>query len=174
MPRLSQWMIRSSLLWLLLGSTVGGLLLMNKAVPFSTWSACDPQTCTGWAALLRWLAGWLWAWRSSHVHTMLVGWMLQLAYGVAFWILPRLDARGSRGNEALAWGCYWALNLGALLAVLEPPLQSWLPGWLAATLLVLGGGLYIVANAAFVAHAWPRVVAFRLHPRPERASAKAE
>jgi hypothetical protein len=147
MPRLSQLMIRTALLWLAIGYSVGGLVLLNKGVP---------------------LLPWLWALRAAHIHILLVGWTVQLACGVAFWILPRLDARGARGDERLVWGCYAALNGGVVLGALHDPLAAlavW-PGWDA--LLPFMGLLYALAAALFARHAWPRVVAFRTLARPAR------
>ena len=147
MPRLSQLMIRTALLWLAIGYSVGGLVLLNKGLP---------------------LLPWLWTLRAAHIHILLVGWTVQLACGVAFWILPRLDARGTRGDERLVWGCYAALNAGVVFGALHDPLAAlagW-PGW--AALLPLMGLLYVLAAALFVIHAWPRVVSFRALPRPMR------
>jgi hypothetical protein len=147
MPRLSQLMIRTALLWLGFGYSVGGLVLLNKGLP---------------------LLPWLWTLRAAHIHMLLVGWVVQLACGVAFWILPRLDARGTRGDERLVWGCYAALNGGVALGALHQPLAAlagW-PGW--DVLPPLMGVLYLLAAALFVRHAWPRVAPFRVLPRPAR------
>jgi hypothetical protein len=145
MPRLSQLMIRTALAWLAVGYTIGGLLLLNKGVP---------------------LLAWLWTLRFTHVHLLLVGWMVQVACGVAFWILPRLDAGGSRGDERLAWVCYAALNIGVVLAALHDPLAAAAgESVITRSMPVIAGGLYITAIAAFVAHAAPRVVPFRVLPR---------
>jgi len=147
MPRLSQLMIRTALLWLAIGYSLGGLVLLTKGL--SLWP-------------------WLWALRTGHIHILLVGWTVQLACGVAFWILPRLDARGSRGDERLVWGCYVALNGGVVCGTLHDPLvalAAW-SGWWA--LLPLMGLLYVVAAVLFALHAWPRVVSFRVLPRPAR------
>lgn len=138
MPRLSVLMVRSALLWQALGASLGGLMLAGKAVPVPAWV---------------WLA------RGGHTHMLLVGWLVQLACGVAFWILPRLDAAGSRGDERPAWLAAAALNLGVALAILGPPLGA---AWAA----LAAAALYAVAGAAFVAHAWPRVLPFRSLPRP--------
>lgn len=140
MPRLSQLMIRSALIWLGLGYTLGGLMLLNKGLP---------------------LLPWLWTLRFAHVHVLLFGWSVQIACGVAFWILPRLDSQGSRGNERLVWLCYGALNGAVALALLRgllpaAPLQRALPPLIAA--------LYIAAALAFAAHAWKRVRAFGATP----------
>jgi len=149
MPRLSQLMIRTALLWLAIGYSLGGLVLLTKGLS---------------------LLPWLWVLRTAHIHMLLIGWTVQLACGVAFWILPRLDAGGSRGDERLAWLCYLALNVGVVLAALRDPLAA-SAGASAITraMPVVAGLLYMIGIAAFVAHAAPRVVAFRVLPRPGRA-----
>jgi hypothetical protein len=113
-------------------------------------------------------APWLTALTMSHIHLLLVGWMVQLACGVAVWILPRLDAAGSRGDLRLVWLCYAALNGGIVLAALYGPLLSIgvAGGWMPA----LGGALYGLAAATFVAHVWRRVAPFRALPRPSQAT----
>lgn len=93
---------------------------------------------------------------------------MQLATGVAFWILPRLDASGSRADERPVRWYYGVLNAGVALAALHDPLAALAPAgqaWLRA-MLVLAGLMYLAAAALFVRHAWPRIVAFRLLPRP--------
>ena len=37
MPRLSQLLIRTALIWLAVGTTIGGLMLLNKGVPQLPW-----------------------------------------------------------------------------------------------------------------------------------------
>jgi hypothetical protein len=144
MPRLSQLLIRTALIWLALGSTIGGLLLLNKGMP---------------------LLPWLWLLRFTHVHLLLVGWTVQFACGVAFWILPRLDAGGARGDERLIWLCYGSLNAGVILAAINDPLVAVLgANDLVRALPVLAGLLYLVAITAFVIHAAPRIVPFRRLP----------
>jgi hypothetical protein len=130
-------MVRAALLWQALGVTLGGLMLAGKALPLPAW-----------VAVLR----------GGHVHILLVGWLIQFACGVAFWILPRLDAAGDRGDERPAWVAAIALNLGVALAVCGAPGADWAA--------IAAGALYAAGGAAFVTHAWPRVVAFRTLPRP--------
>ena len=144
MPRLSQLMIRTALIWLALGATIGGLVLFNKGVP---------------------LLPWLWVLRAAHIHILLVGWTVQLACGVAFWILPRLDAGGSRGDERPIWLFYGTLNTGVMLGALYEPLASvgLAPGGVA---YIVVGGLYLIAAIAFFVHTWPRIAPFRVLPRP--------
>jgi len=146
MPLLSRLLIRTALIWQAVGFGVGGLLLAQKGYPFGVW---------------------VWSLRYTHVHMLLVGWTIQLACGVAFWILPRLDASGSRGDERLIWWHYGALNAGVAFAALHDPLVA-LAGRDTALLRgmpALAGLLYLVAAILFVRHAWPRIVPFRVLPR---------
>lgn len=145
MPRVSVFIIRTALLQLALGALVGGLLLAEKGLH---------------------VAPWLWALRPGHIQMMLIGWTVQLACGVAIWILPRRDAAGDRGNLGLAWLCYGALNGGVALAALHLPLSALLGGARLSWMLSLAGLAYVVAISAAVAHLWPRVLPFRSLARP--------
>lgn len=127
MPRLSVWALRAALLYLLSGFTLGALLLANKGQPF--W----PQ---------------VWGLLPPHIEFLLVGWMVQLALGVAFWILPRYSG-GSRGNENLARASLLLLNLGVLLAAGF--------GGVVPLLLLAGRLCEALAGLLFALHAWGRV-----------------
>jgi len=128
MPRLSRWFIRSALAYLALGFTLGALMLFNKGVPF-------------YPALWRLLP--------THVEFLLLGWTVQLAMGVAFWILPRFSS--SRGNEKAAWLAFVLLNVGVWLARLVPLLGA------PPVISFLGRLAEVGAGAAFAVHAWPRI-----------------
>jgi heme/copper-type cytochrome/quinol oxidase subunit 1 len=131
-PRLSCWFIRASLVYLATGLTLGALLLIHKGIPLH-------------AALWRVLP--------AHMEFLLLGWTLQLAMGMAFWMLPRFQGERTRGNEALAWWAFGLLNSGACLVGLSWMLEG--PAWVP----LLGRLLETAAALAFVAHAWPRVKA---------------
>lgn len=91
MPRVSAWLVRSSLLYLAVGATLGAVLLAAKGVG---WGAGAP--------LLR-----------VHREVLLVGWLVQLALGVGFWILP--PVRGGAIRKRPAWTVAGLLNAGLLL-----------------------------------------------------------
>jgi hypothetical protein len=131
MPRLSQWLARTALLYLLLGFTVGALLLAHKGVPFY------PN---------------LWRWLPAHMEFLLIGWTVQLTMGVAFWILPRYWQPPQRPQAAFAWPAYALLNLGIWLVVAGTTLG--LGRW-----LLLAGRLVESAAVLFFALSfWRRIV----------------
>jgi hypothetical protein len=128
MPRLSRLFVRAALVSVAVGYALGALVLAAKG-----------------------LGGPAWAWRFLpwHMELVLVGWSLQLAMGVGYWILPRF--RHHRGDPRPAWLALLLVNagvaaigVGALVGA--PP---WVP-W-------LGRAMEALAVAAFAAHAWPRV-----------------
>lgn len=137
MPELSVWMVRAALLHLAVGFSLGGLMLFNKGIPIETR---------------------LWALLPLHMEMLLVGWLVQLAMGVAYWVLPRFHkyvARQEtyddpRGIIWLAWAAFALLNAGVLLV----GLALWIGGSGAriAGRLAEGG-----AALAFALHAWPRI-----------------
>lgn len=136
MPTASRWFVKAALLWLGIGFTLAGVMLANKGLP---------------------LSGWWWTWRLAHVQMLLIGWMVQFAAGIAYWILPRLGG-GSRGREGLAWLTWVALNGGVLLAALRDPLVGVVDATVTAMLSAAAALLYLVAIATFLALVWPRVI----------------
>ena len=127
MPKLSRWFVRAALGYLLVGFTLGGLLLWNKGVPLA------PQ---------------IWHLLPVHIEFQMFGWILQLAMGVAYWILPRFQTQ--RRRERWAWSAFILLNGGCWLVVMGH--------WLVEPDMVFAGRLAeISAVLAFVIHAWPRV-----------------
>lgn len=128
MPRLSVLYVRAALVYLALGLTVGMLLLWNKGV---------------------FIHPLVWLLLPSHIEFLLIGWTVQLALGVAFWILPRWQTQ--RGDVRGAWLAFALLNVGIWCVVLTPWLG--LPDWV----LTVGRLCEALAAASFALHAWPRV-----------------
>jgi hypothetical protein len=129
-PRLSVWIIRTALLYLGVGFTLGAMILFQKGVPY---------------------AGSVWRLLPVHVEFLLIGWTLQLAMGVAFWILPRFILGAPRGDERLVWLAYALLNAG----VLNVALGQWLRA--PDVIPLLGRAAEVLAAVAFAFHAWPRI-----------------
>jgi hypothetical protein len=130
MPRLSVWTLRMALMYLLAGFTLGALMLANKGLTFN-------------AAL--------WNLLPAHIDFLLFGWTVQLAIGVAFWILPRFRIAPRRGNENLAWTAIILLNSAIWIDGVGPILLHF------SYLNLLGRGLLILAAIVFAIHAWPRL-----------------
>lgn len=138
MDPLSSVMLRASLLWLLAGVGIGAAMLVDRALP-GQWRA--------------WLA-------PSHAHMLFVGWFLQFALGVAYWLLPRRrsPARPLGYHERAAALAAAALNLGLLLRVAVEPLER--AGVVTdATLTMLGLSALLQFGAVliFAAQLWPRL-----------------
>ena len=142
MPRLTCWFIRAALGHLALGALFGALILSAKAFPLT--------------------AGWAWSLLPAHIQIMLGGWMIQLALGMAYWILPRTAAAGDRGRSVWAWASFAALNAAGTALVFRPVAPSaWLDGTLVVAALLQAGALL-----CFAAHAWPRLAPLNVQPLP--------
>lgn len=131
MPRLSVWFVRASLIYLTIGFAFGALLLAEKGIPYF------PA---------------LWSILPIHVEFLLIGWLVQLAMGVAFWILPRFGVGPPRGDERLIWASLILLNIGLCLI----GFQLWLP-----MTLLTGRTAEVLGVLAFAVGSWRRVRPFK-------------
>lgn len=131
MPRLTVWFLRASMLYLLAGFTLGALMLAQEGISY------DP-------AIDRVLP--------MHMEFLLIGWLVQLAMGVAFWIFPRFgwSLPHSRGSEVLIWASFWLLNAGICLAASS----IWIPAALMAGRIAEATAVIVYAAAS-----WRRIKA---------------
>lgn len=127
MPRLSVWFIRASLVYLLLGFLFGALLLAQKGIPYFT-----P----------------VWYLFPLHMEFLLVGWLIQLAMGVVFWVIPRFSSGSSRGPVGLVWVSFALLNAGILIGIL----QYWF-----SEVVLIGRIAEVAAAVLFIVGSWRRV-----------------
>lgn len=138
MDQLSIVMVRSSLLWLLAGVAIGSLMLVDRAIP-GDWRL--------------WMA-------PSHAHMLFVGWLVQFALGIAYWLMPRkrTPERPLGYREGLAISGAVALNVGLALRVIAEPLERIGKGD-PVTLALLAGSAtsQSLAIVLFVAQLWPRI-----------------
>lgn len=133
MPRLSLWLIRTALVYLVGGFALGAAMLVFKVTPFAP-------------GVMAWL-------RPLHVELLALGWTMNLALGVAYWILPRRGSDGERGGETTVALAGLLLNAGVLTAGLGRASGG--------TLAPLIGRLAEAAAAAiFAFHAWSRIKPF--------------
>lgn len=93
-PRASIWSLRSALVWFVVGTSIGGLLLVDKGV-----------------GTLGLAAGWL----HAHLHIMFAGWLLQTIFAVAYWMLPRFGRKRPRSRFAIT--AIGALNVASVAAI---------------------------------------------------------
>lgn len=126
MAQISVWFVRAALLHFALGATVGAWRLAASG-------GLEAEA----PALLR----------ALHVEGMLLGWVCQLALGVALWILPFSDRVSA---DRRLWGAWAALNGGIVLV----GLARW-GAW--SWTLLAGRGAEIVAGLLAIWVLWPRV-----------------
>ncbi|MBL8987682.1 MAG: hypothetical protein JNJ80_15525 [Gemmatimonadetes bacterium] len=127
MPTISRWFVRSALASLLLGLGLGAA---------SGW--------WGGAGLLA----------PTVLHLLVVGWLTQMVFGVAFWLFPKYSTDQPRGPEWLAWICWGSLNVGVLVRVVAEPLAA--AGRPVPAALIVSALLQLVAAIAFAVNTWPR------------------
>jgi hypothetical protein len=133
-PRVSVWLIRTACVHLLSGAILGALYLVFKA---TTWPLFVVSH------------------RPVHIEQMLMGWLVQLVIGVAYWILPRGQGQDPSASGGVMWWVYGLLNGGLLLAALggDPALP--------ASLVLAGRIAETMAVALFGLHAWNRQRPYR-------------
>ena len=132
MPIISVWFIRCSLTYLGLGFTIGAVVLFNKAVPVI------PS---------------VWNFLPMHIEFLLLGFVLQLTMGVAFWIFPRLQTLTDRGDEKKAVLAFILLNVGIWICSLSSFISL-------DQILLVGRLCQTGAVIFFILNLWPRVYPF--------------
>ena len=133
MPALTRWFIKAGMLYLVAALVLSPLM-------HSGLSARVPLLSVMWP---------------TYLHVLVVGWLTQLIFGVAFWLFPKHPSAAPRGSDRLGWTCFALLNLGLLLRVVAEPLQGL--GRPTTPLLVASAVAQLLAGWAFVANTWPRV-----------------
>lgn len=137
-------MLRASMVWLLAGAVGGAVMMADTYVP-GAWRV--------------WLA-------PTHGHMLFVGWLVQFALGVAYWLLPRRRSpEFPLGyHERLGFAAMSALNAGLLVRVIAEPVEhaGHAAAW-TALMLTASGLVQLAAFIIFAVQLWPR-----LSPRPAR------
>lgn len=108
MPDLSRFIIKLSLAYL------AGALLIGLAL------AAPGQLEQVFGPLLA-------ALRPAYVHLLVVGWLTQLIFGVAYWLFPRHSRETPYGRSWLAVTGFILLNAGLILRLVCEPALSWSP-----------------------------------------------
>ena len=146
MDRLTSVMLRTALVWLLTGFVIGAAMLVDRELP-GRWRL--------------WLA-------PGHGHMLFVGWFMQFALGVAYWLLPRKrnPDRPLGYRPSLAYTAVVALNLGLVLRVAgEVAERSGHASDGTLGLLGVAAALQIAAVVIFVSQLWGRVGPRSIRPK---------
>lgn len=133
MSRYQVYLIRSSLLYLLLTALLGFLFYLSPRL----------------AAYAR----------TTHLHLGFLGFFLMLVMGVAFWLMPR---PGGLRQEAAEARCFYLMNLGMLLRLAAEPLWQVTRQGLFQSLSLLAAFLHFCAISIFVWAMWQRVVSTKV------------
>jgi hypothetical protein len=127
LPPLARWYIKLAMMYLIAGLLVG-------AIP-PLLAAAGP----------------------AYVHMLVVGWVTQMIFGVAYWMFPKQSRELPRGDNAVAIATFVLLNVGLALRVIIEPLRAWhphvVPGWP----LLVAAIAQAAAGIGFAISAWPRV-----------------
>ncbi len=129
MPTLVRWYVKTALCYLAAALTAGVL------ITFRTGSVLTP----------------------TYLHLFLVGWITQLIFGIAIWMLPTLSREHPRGRDWLNWAVYALLNAGLLLRVVAEPMLAYERTPLWSNTLVTAALFQWLAGVGFVINAWGRV-----------------
>lgn len=139
MPPIARACVKVSFLYFVAAFVLGALMMLDRWLSFSRW--------------LRVVY-------VSQLHLLMVGWITQLAIGVAYWIFPRFrkeQGPSPRGSDTLAWAVLACLNVGLLLRFACEPFyfmggQTWIKA-----LLALSGVLQALAALGFGWLIWGRI-----------------
>jgi hypothetical protein len=132
-PPLTRWLVKAALLYLVAALALG-VAVQIPAV------ARLPLVAVLWP---------------TYLHILVVGWLTQLIFGVAYWLFPRYSAEQPRGSERLGWVTFVLLNAGLLLRLVGEPRRAL--GGDAHVVLLVSAAAQLLAVWAFVLNTWPRV-----------------
>jgi len=136
MPPVSRWYIKLALLYFVAAMLLGALQ-----------AAQGPLRLPAVLALTG----------PAYVHLLVVGWITQMVFGVAYWMFPKYAPDAPRGNDAVAVATFALLNLGLLVRVVFEPVRSWHPDALPGWPLVVAATAQWLAGLGFAVNTWPRV-----------------
>jgi hypothetical protein len=139
MPPLARAYVKAAFVYFIVAFVLGALMSFDQ-----------------WLAIGRWLR----AVYFSQLHLLVVGWITQLAIGVAYWMFPRFLRKQNplpRGSDRLAWAVLVSLNAGLVLRLAFEPFYAMQPATWMAGLLALSGALQAAAALGFGWLIWGRI-----------------
>ena len=102
MPPLSRWYIKLAMLYLVAGLIVSIIQALPAGLRPSLFAFTGP----------------------AYIHMLVVGWITQMIFGVAYWMFPKDTAEAPRGHDSVANVTLVLLNVGLLLRVIVEPLRA--------------------------------------------------
>ena len=135
MPLLSRCFLKTAMLYFVASSCLGGYLLVGVGLQRPAPLVLQP---------VYW-------------HMLLVGWLVQLIFGVSYWMFPPHAGGKPQGHPVLGWFTYAALNAGLLLRVIVEPWHGMRPHPVLGWLLVPAAVLQVTAGWVFVISIWSRI-----------------
>lgn len=107
-------------------------------------------------------AGPSWGWALPNLtpvffHFFMVGWVTQIIFGIAYWMLPKYSRQRPHRSERLAWTVFALLNAGLLMRGLAEPMISLSTSSVWPGLLMSSAVLQWLAGLGFVINSWKRV-----------------
>ncbi|MDO8666796.1 MAG: hypothetical protein Q7J79_09310 [Gemmatimonadales bacterium] len=136
MPVLTRWFLKAALLYLVAALITGVLVVLPSAVQASPWvGALTPV----------------------YFHLLMVGWVTQMIFGVAYWMFPRRKTPALVGPEWPGWLAFGALNAGLVLRAVAEPVVAGPRAPVMGALLAVSAALQLAAVAVFAVGLWPRV-----------------
>jgi len=104
-----------------------------------------------------WVGSGIWMLRGSHAWIMLGGFMIQLALGVALWILPKSRRRPGPGRTVLLAAAS-VLNVGVMVVAVAPLIAGGVgAGFLVGMFRPLGMVLMTAGTGVLVSAVYPRI-----------------
>ena len=134
MPLLTRWYIKASFVYLLAAFGLG------------LWLAAAPGLSLPTVGI-----------SPLFFHFFLVGWVTQLIFGIAYWMLPKFSRQRPHRSETLARAVFVLLNTGLLLRGLAEPRITADGSSFCAWTLLLSALLQWLACLGFVVNTWARV-----------------
>ena len=133
MPPLTRWLVKAALLYLIAALVLGVAMQLPVAGRYPVLAVLWP----------------------TYLHVLVVGWLTQLIFGVAYWLFPRYSAERPRGSERLGWATFVLLNAGLLLRIVGEPWRALGRG--GEAVLLASAVTQLLAVWCFVLNTWPRV-----------------
>ena len=136
MPPLVRRYVKTSFAFLLAGLALGGYIVVAQFVA----GVYPPRLFI-----------------TTHVHLLLVGFMLMIVMGVATWMFPRPARDDRRYRPELAEAIYWTMTIATAVRAAAELAAPYIPVAAIRILIAAGGLGQLGGTLLFVVNMWSRV-----------------